>query len=479
MPTIEVEINKNVYLKCYRHLLVKDEPIDIEFLYGGRDSGKSRHVAQQLIELCLSESTFQCLLIRKVLNTVRDSQFNLLKSIIAEWGLDRLFRINDSRLEIHCRNGNSFYGRGLDDVGRIKSFNNPSHCWMEEGNQITNEDFVIILTSLRSNFAQVKTFFTFNPECEGNYTDFWLWQEWFAHTTDLSWLWNKEVETPDSVVTFSARATHTTYHDNKYCSSQRKAIYESYKNSKNNAYWYQTYTLGLWGFRRTGGAFWKCFDEAIHVRDLEHLQDSTYHVVIDNNVSPYIAIQLWQIDLPNKTLMQVDELPCSHPNNSAKKSASITAGWLKDHQYKLYVYIYGDPSANARSTNDDNGLSFFDKAKAEIIEHGFQIEDRVQRSAPSIAMSGSFINDIFEKNYDGWTILINTTCRVSIEDYMMTKEASDGTMVKKRITDKQTGISYEKYGHFSDNLRYFCTTVLADEYEEYQQRDDIYISRSN
>lgn len=475
---VEIQIDKDLFLPCYWEVRKTAQDYDIDFLYGGRDSGKSRHVAQSLIEDCLEQPYFKCLLIRKVLNTVRDSQFSLIKSVIYEWKLERLFRFNDSRLEIHCVNGNSFYGRGLDDAGRIKSFNNPSHCWIEEGNQIDNEDMTVILTSLRFNGGNVKTYFTFNPECEGNYTDFWLWQEYFAHTTDLSWTWVKSVDTPNGAVTFNIRATHTTYHDNPYCSSQRIAIYESYKSSKNNQYWYQTYTLGLWGFRKSGGNFWKCFDESIHIRDLEHI-DSTYHVVVDNNVSPYIAIQIWQIDLPNKTLMQVGELPCSHPNNSAKKSAHVVAQWLKDRQYRLYVYLYGDPSANARSTNDDDGLSFFDKFKAEITGEGFNIEDRVQRSAPSIAMSGSFINDILEKNYEGWTILIDTGCRVSIEDYMMTKEASDGTMVKKRITDKLTGISYEKYGHFSDNFRYITTTVLSDEYETYQSRDDYYIERVN
>ena len=174
MPVINVDIDDDVFLPCYLPLVHSEEFFDIDFLYGGRDSGKSRHIAMQLVISCLLPGYFKCLLIRKVLNTVRSSQYDLIKSVIEEWGLTSLFRFNETRLEIICRaNKNGFYGRGLDDVGRIKSFNNPSHCWIEEGNQITAEDFVVILTSLRAN-QQVKTWFSFNPECEGNYADFWL-----------------------------------------------------------------------------------------------------------------------------------------------------------------------------------------------------------------------------------------------------------------------------------------------------------------
>ena len=58
---------------------------------------------------------------------------------------------------------------------------------------------------------------------------------------------------------------------------------------------------------------------------------------------------------------------------------------------------------------------------------------------------------------------------VSIEDYTMAKKDKDGTILKHRITNKQTGQSYEQYGHFSDTMRYFCCTVLKEEYEGYAE----------
>jgi PBSX family phage terminase large subunit len=468
MPVEQVEIDESIFLPCYRHL-IDSEFFDIDFLYGGRDSGKSRHIAMQLVVDCMREGYFKCLLIRKVLNTVRDSQYSLIKSIIEDWNIKHLFSFNDTRMEIICRiNGNGFYGRGLDDVGRIKSFNNPSHCWIEEGNQIDNDDFVVILTSLRAE-QRVKTWFSFNPECDVNYTEFWLWQEYFQHTTALSFTWIKTVDTDDGPVEFRIRATHSTYKDNPYCKPQRKALYESYKASKNNAYWYQTYTLGLWGYKRTGGEFWKCFEEVKHVKEVK-LEASTIHLVADNNVNPYIAVSAWQVFPQRKLIRQVNEFPCESPDNTAKKAALKALKWLERIDYKDTVFIYGDPSANAKSTVDDEGKSFFDKFIATVTEDRRPVINRVQKSAPEVALSGSFVNEIYESNYAGWTIEIGSECRKSIEDYTMAKEDAEGKILKKRETDKDTKVSFERYGHFSDCKRYFITTILANEFNQYKSR---------
>jgi phage terminase large subunit len=473
---ITINIDPKTFLGIYRPLIMSDEVFDIDFLYGGRDSGKSRHIAMQLVIECLKNKYFRCLVIRKVLDTIRGSQYALIKDVIEEWKLTEYFSFNGSLLEIHCKlNGNAFFCKGLDDVAKIKSFSNPSCCWIEEGNQITAEDFVVVLTSLRSNHGKVKTWFSFNPECEMSYTDFWLWQDWFSHTEQLSFTHTRHIETPKGIIEFKVRATHGTYLNNRFCDAQRMALYESYKNSKNNAYWYQTYTLGLWGYKRPGGTFYKCFDEDKHTLDFNKIiglrqRRWTYHIVADNNVNPYVTIAIWMVDKKGKALLQVDEIPCVHPDNTATKAALKVVEYLRLHEYNDKVFIYGDPSANARSTVDDEGRSFFDKFIGVLRANHFDYVNRVGRSAPSVSQSGSFVNEIFERNYDGWKILINKTCRKSIEDYNMTVEDIDGGILKKKVKNKDTGVSYEKYGHFSDNLRYIVSTVLKEEYETYLTR---------
>ncbi|MDP4151182.1 MAG: PBSX family phage terminase large subunit [Bacteroidota bacterium] len=466
---INLEFKEDIFLPIYRPLVHNSELFDIDFMYGGRDSGKSYFIAAILLICCLQLPYFRCVLIRKVSNTIKESQWQLMKDIIDGWGLSHLFRFNKNPLEISCVNGNKFICRGLDEPAKLKSISNPSHCWVEEGNQITSEDFVTILTTLRYNQGNTKTWFSFNPECEVNYTDFWLYQEWFSHTTALSFQWIRSIDVGDEKIDYTIRATHSTYKDNPYCKPKRKALYESYKTSKNNQYWYQTYTLGLWGYKKTGGEFWTCFDETKHTHSLAR-HTNAFHVVADNNRVPYVAVQLWQVDQSIRKADQVGELACAIPNATASKAASLAAAELTRRGSGDLIFVYGDPSANAGSTQDDEGRSFFDKFIGKLKEEGFRVINRVGRSAPGVAESGSFVNEIYESNYSGWEIRIDASCRKSIEDYTMVKMDDKGKMLKKRETDADTKVSFERYGHFSDCKRYFITTILAEQFTKYKEK---------
>src|SRR5690349_10400848 len=104
-PIIQVNVPIEAFLECYQHLLptqlfvdengnliesivneLNPEP-DIEFLWGGRDSGKTRHIAMRLILDCLTLPYFRCILVRKVANTIKDSQWQQIKDICEEWGV--------------------------------------------------------------------------------------------------------------------------------------------------------------------------------------------------------------------------------------------------------------------------------------------------------------------------------------------------------------------------------------------------------
>jgi hypothetical protein len=48
-------------------------------------------------------------------------------------------------------------------------------------------------------------------------------------------------------------------------------------------------------------------------------------------------------------------------------------------------------------------------------------------------------------------------------------EDSGGTALKKRVTDKNTGQTYEQYGHFGDPFRYAIVHAFASEFETYKK----------
>src|SRR5687768_4439880 len=96
---MEVQIKRHKFLPCYQHLLESND-FDIEFIWGGRDSGKSQHVAQHLIHLSLSLEYFRCVLIKKTFESIKDSQWQTVKDITENWNIDDLFNFNKSPLEI-------------------------------------------------------------------------------------------------------------------------------------------------------------------------------------------------------------------------------------------------------------------------------------------------------------------------------------------------------------------------------------------
>lgn len=249
-------------------------------------------------------------------------------------------------------------------------------------------------------------------------------------------------------------------------------IPQEYFDSLENMGYYEkrVFVDGDWEFNiKQGGEFWKSFEISKHVKQVNYIENKTIHVVFDNNVAPYVSIQLWQVDEHKKELRQFDEIPCVYPFNSAIKSAEKLTTYLKSLDYKDVLIIHGDSSSNAKNTIDENGRSFYTLFE-DVLKRTFRINNRVGKSNPSVSMSGQFVNSIYETNYQGWQIMIDEGCKTSIGDYIDTKEDRNGGILKTRIT--VNGQSFEKNGHMSDCKRYFIVDVLDKEYKTFIGKKD-------
>jgi hypothetical protein len=224
---------------------------------------------------------------------------------------------------------------------------------------------------------------------------------------------------------------------------------------------------------QAGGEFWSGFSTLKHVTPTPYDSSTTIHVSLDNNVSPYVTCSVWQVS--GKEIRQIHEIPAKSPNNNAVKASILLAKYLDRLKYANIVYIYGDPSASARSTVDANSASFFDKFIEVLKQSGYKVITRVKKSMPEIALSANFINEIYESELLGFSIRIDPSCVVSIEDYYSVKHDKEGKMQKTKVKDSSTGVSYEQYGHFSDAKRYFIMTLLANEFQQYKSKQAKYI----
>lgn len=288
MNDVEVIIPRKAFLLCYHHLI--ESYSDIDFLWGGRDSGKSRFIASILIKACLELPYFRCVLVRKVFNTIKESQWQMIRDVATAWGVDHLFSFNINPLEIKCVNGNRFICRGMDDSANLKSISNPSHCWAEEMSQLSLDDFILIMTSLRCNTGKVKMWCSFNPEADVDYEDFWLYKTFYADQIDKNFTstWSIEVpafkEVSATKVDYVYTSTHTTYHDNRYCKAERAAFLEQLYFL--DPYYYKVFTLGEWGNRKTTDPFFYTFNIEKHVGITKHNSQHETILSFDFNKSP-------------------------------------------------------------------------------------------------------------------------------------------------------------------------------------------------
>lgn len=253
-------------------------------------------------------------------------------------------------------------------------------------------------------------------------------------------------------------------------------VFERMKVKKPNEY--RIYGMGQDGIIKTGGELWKQFDEARHTRDLEYTPGSLIHISLDKNVVPYCTASIWQaVELEGDQagtweLRQIAEVASRAPNNTAFKNAMEVGKYLERINYKGDIAVYGDPSAKNRSTEDDEGRSHFDKFISTMDRLGYRVINRVEKSAPRLLLSVSFVNDIYEELIEGWRIVIGKSCQISIEDYNLLKEGPDGKPLKE-LTKKDpdnTLQRFQKYGHFSDAKRYFIITILRAIFDTYKQR---------
>lgn len=381
---IQINIPQRAFLPCYQHLL--NSTTDIEFLWGGRDSGKSRHIAQQLLVDCMRLSYFRCVLARKVFNTIKESQWQLLKDVAEEWGIDHLFEFRTNPLEIRCVNGNKFICRGMDEPGKLKSISNPSHCWAEEMNQLELDDFIVIMTSLRYNSGRVKVWCSFNPECDGDYEEFWLYKIFFRGRYDnFINTWN--IKVGEKTVALTYQSTWTTYKDNRYCKPERAAFLEQL--AELDPYYYTVFTLGKWGNRLVTDPFCYSFQPDKHVGVAKLRRNLEAKLSFDFNVNP-ITCGVYQDD-GSRSAWCVEAIKLD--NSDIYKLCSYIK--RPDKYAGCMFLVTGDATGRNTSAMVKDGINYYTIIKNEL---GLGINQiRVPTVNPAIEENRVLVNSCLHK----------------------------------------------------------------------------------
>lgn len=159
--------------------------VDRRFIlpYGGAGSGKSVFTAQHMVEKCMRNGTHFILLVRKVKGDIRDSNFAQVQKVLTKTPLHRKASVRRQEMRITFDTGAEMKGFGLDDSERLKSVTDPTVVWVEEGNQITEEDFNQLNLRLRGQMGvRFQIWITFNPNIGRSH---WLRRKFFNEKTRM------------------------------------------------------------------------------------------------------------------------------------------------------------------------------------------------------------------------------------------------------------------------------------------------------
>jgi hypothetical protein len=421
--------------------------------YGGRGSGKSVALAIKLIYRCLIEKNFRYLLIRREYSTIKESSYQTLKDLIHKMGLESLFDFRVSPLEIICTvNSNRFIARGCDEATKLKSVREVCGAWYEE-DLVSEADFITITTSIRTTEAEyLQEVFSVNPEVPEDYHEHWFWKRFFEGHDELSF------RGEDYTV------HHSTHRDNRFITQEFISALEAMR--KTNPYYHTIYCEGRWGSKVLGGTFFSKFTMA---NTAKTIYDPTLALIVsfDFNTMPGVSCGIFQMQ-DKRTLVMVDEIQLKTPNNNTPAVCRELCRRYNGHEAGMF--ITGDASGKANDSKTEKGFNHYTIILQALKQ--FRPSDRVPKLNPPVVPSAGFINSIFEARdagYKGCRIVIGEHCQKMIADLMNLLEDSDGTALKKRVTDKNTGQTYEQYGHFGDLFRYTIVNAYANEFDIYKK----------
>lgn len=186
---------------------------------GGARSSKSYSIAQLLIYKVRKEKGKKFLITRKTLPALKITSYKLFIDLLIEYKM-YYPEFHNKTMRTYELNENFILFTSIDDPTKLQSteFN---YIWMEEAEEFTFEDFLILQTRLSGKTEKSEKnqiFLTYNPKQE------------------QSWI-NKKVRGFKDVTIIKS-----SYKDNPYISKEYKKILEGLK--KQNEKYYKVFALG-------------------------------------------------------------------------------------------------------------------------------------------------------------------------------------------------------------------------------------------
>lgn len=434
MPTLD--LNKNagkLFAKPYYE--IRKASTRFVVVYGGAGSSKSYSAHQnELIQLMTRRRNDTLVLRKHSVDNVL-STFKLFEDIITSWQCKHLFRFNrssDNRRITYIRTGASLIFKGLDDVEKLKSIAGIQRIMIEEGNQITEDDFKQVNLRVRG-VEDIQITLLLNPISENH------------------WIKTQMVNPPkygndgmQSEGRYNDRCTvlKFTYHHNKFLTDEDRQVYESYKTIDEN--FYRVYVLGEWGIENKDGKFAWAFSSNKHVQPTHHNTELPTWATFDFNVNPLACI-VAQVYREEK---RIDFIECIKLDNS--DIYKMCERLLVNYPDAIWQ-VTGDATGQNRQAISRDNLNYYHIIQQELGLHPRQLY--VPSVNPRVEENQLVVNYALQN----WDIRVDPDrCGPLIYDLTYVSMTADKKIIKDRT-------SQEKYADFLDAARYIINIVVGDE----------------
>ncbi len=383
---------------------------------GGSDSSKSWSQAQHELQQLIT-SKYYTLVLRNVSADNEGSTLEQFKLVLESWDMDNEFTILNSaakRQIIYKKTGAKFVFKGLDDVSKLKSIARIKRIWIEEANEITQEDFQELNRRLRG-VDDMQISLTFNPILETSWIKKFFWDipEVAKNTTQI----------------------FSTIEDNQFAKQEDYEQLELIKHYDINEY--NIYRWGQWGKPGVKKPFAYAFKDEHITSGLTFDGREIVYLSFDFNVDPITCIGSQHLGTKIRVIKEF---------RLANSNIYELCREIRDYFHgTIYFKITGDASGTNRTAITQKAVNYYTVIKSELRLTNRQFD--VPRANPSVKNTRVLVNAIL-MNAD---FLINDTCRYLIDDLRYVEVKEDGEVDK--IKAERDGMN-----HLLDCLRYYCFT---------------------
>ena len=90
-----------------------------------------------------------------------------------------------------------------------------------------------------------------------------------------------------------------------------------------------------------------------------------------------------------------------------------------------------------------------------------------QAKPKNVAARLTWINSVMERETNGLRFRVDSRCKHTISEFMLTKQPEDGSKLKEMVTGPNK-VRYQTQGHISDSIDYLLAGLFNGKYLKYK-----------